>query len=169
MRVDFQLPALGHVQTTSDNGAVQVGAGVRVGHESGHGVRFDVLAWVDLGFVNGGHGSSWDLSYFYRLRLSGNDRLGLGVDFGGGLSVQNLYWASAGWGSSAPTTPARETIADGTHVGGVLIAALDGRVYGFTFGVDVRAHSVFALQGQAGDAAVQADVSLNTSLGFGFY
>jgi len=169
VRVDIQLPSVGVVGTTAQGSAAQAGVGIRVGHQSGHGVRFDLLAWDDLRlFASGAYATSFDLSYFYRLRLAGDDRLGMGIDLGGGLSVQDIHFSRASsWGEPAPEIT--ETIADGAHLGGVLIAALDGRAYGFTFGIDVRAHSVFALQGAPGDSSMQADLSLNTSLGFGFY
>lgn len=174
VRLDLGVPSVGVATTTAEGGATQLGLSVRVAHRSGHGARFDFLGWAtnDLQLFNSaGYASavSYDFSYFYRFQLAGDDRLGLGLDLGGGMSVQTIefHQASTLFGPTPPRVD--ENVADGVHLGGVLIAALDGRAYGFTFGIDVRAHTTFALQGASNDARVQADLSLNTSVGFGFY
>lgn len=174
VRVDFALPAVGVTGTSADGSGWQASIGVRVAHQSGHGVRFDLSAGQTraIQFLSSSayvSSTSYDLSYLYRVRLVGDDRLGIGMDFGAGLAVQTLFFnqPTSWFGSSPPHV--NESIADGVHMGGVAIAAIDGRVYGFTFGADVRAHAVFATQGQSGDSVAQYDVSLNTSLGFGFY
>ena len=173
-RFDVTLPSVGVVGASADGAGWQVGLSLRLAHESGHGARFDLSGGQTDGvqllsnsaFVST---ESYDFSYFYRVRLAGNDRLGLGVDFGVGLSVQALrfHQPSSFWGSDP--APVSENLADGLHLGGVAVAALDGRIYGFIFGADVRAHAVAATQGQSNDARAQYDVSLNATIGFGFH
>lgn len=173
-RFDVTLPSVGFVGTSAHGDGWQVGLSLRLAHESGHGARFDLAGGHTRGvqlFSNDAFVSAatYDLSYFYRVRLAGNDRVGLGLDLGVGLSFQELHFhqPSSFWGSDP--APVSENLADGLHVGGVAIAALDGRIYGFLFGADVRAHAVAATQGRGNDAAAQYDVSLNFNVGFGFH
>ena len=173
VRLDFTVPTIGVAGTTHGAG-LNVGVGVRLAHQSGHGVRFDFANASTAGFQILGSpahlaSNSYDLSYFHRIRLEGNDRSGIGLDVGGGLSVQEIRFVQgSGFWSPAPPTVA-ESVADGMHVGGTLAAALDGRVYGFVIGLDLRAHTTFALAAQPGDMSVQADLSLNLNVGFGFH
>ena len=174
VRVDFALPSVGVATTTAEGSATQLGVGIRVAHQSGHGARFDLAGWAtnDLQLFNSaGYASavSYDFSYFYRFQLAGNERFGMALDLGGGSSLQTIEFHQASTLFGPSPSRVEENVADGVHLGGVLIAALDGRADGFTFGIDVRAHTTFALQGASNDARVQADLSLNTSLGFGFY
>lgn len=173
-RFDVTLPSVGFVGTSAHGEGWQVGLSLRLAHESGHGARFDLAGGQTDGvqllsnsaFVST---ATSDFSYFYRVRLAGNDRVGLGVDFGVGLSVQELHFHQPSSFFGSDPAPVSENLADGLHVGGVASAALDGRLYGFIFGADVRAHAALATQGQANDAAVQYDVSLNLNIGFGFH
>jgi len=167
-RSDVTIPSMG-IAVTPANAGLSIGVGVRLAHVSGHGVRLDV-GYSPLILDQEVYSRGVDLSYLYRFRLLGNDRVGLGLDLAAGLAFQELrYRHTIGFFMGPHYTPETEDVADGANMGGVVSVALDGRFYGFVIGVDVRAHGVYGLQAEPGDRPFHGDVSANFTIGFGVF
>ncbi|MFO0682340.1 MAG: hypothetical protein U0234_09830 [Sandaracinus sp.] len=182
IRVDVEAPIVGLGAASADPHGTMLfwGAGLSVVEPGGNGVRVTVTRFTTslgdglLGPTSARvEGDVVDVGYVRRIRLAGDDRLGLGLDLTGGLTVAHMSFEqpTSGWcwSSCGPTPNVDEHFADGwqagTHVGG----SLDGRIYGFTLGLQVRAHAYVGLRPQAGDDLVQGDVTASAYFGFGFY
>jgi hypothetical protein len=179
-RVDMGVPSVGvgvvtDVNPDDEGRNLGIGAHVTVAHRSGHGVR------VGLAFSLGGLGgterrnsSFVDAGYVHRFRLVGDDRLGLGLDVGGGLSVGSVidrgYDCSALNGVFCMSIPDPRRVADGAHLGINAGASFDLRLFGFTMGLDVRGRAAAALErNDMRSSALQAEMLASIYLGFGFY
>ncbi len=182
IRVDVEAPIVGLGATSADPHGTELfwGAGVSVVEPGGNGARVTVTRFTtSLGSGLLGptparvEGDIVEVGYVRRVRLVGDDRLGLGLDLTGGLTVAHMSFeqATSGlcWGGCSPTPNVDEHFADGwqagTHVGG----SLDGRLLGFTLGLQIRARAYVGLRPEAGDDVVQGDVTASAYFGFGFY
>lgn len=179
LRLDVAFPAFGFAVASFEGAPVYVGGHVTVAHRSGHGVRVGAGAALDTGgsFLGShpAHGDAWmlDVDYVYRLRLVGNDRMGLGLDLSGGVSGGEVrfHQATSGfcWSNCGAPPAVEEHVADGAHLGANVGASLDLRLTGFSFGIDLRYRPTFALEAQAGDELAQHLFTATAYLGFGFY
>lgn len=182
IRVDVEFPVLGLGATTADTHGTEIswGAGVSVVEPGGNGLHVGVRRFTTsmgdglLGPTPARvEGDVVDVGYVHRFRLVGDDRLGLGLDLTGGLTVGHMSFeqAAGGWCWSDCGSPPRvdEHFADGWQAGTNVGASLDGRIYGFTLGLQVRAHAYAGLRPEAGDDVVQGDVHASLYFGFGFY
>lgn len=179
-RLDLGVPNIGiGVATFDPELLIAAGAHVALAHLSGHGARVDfVYLSPDTGMLFGphrAHGESWmvDGAYFYRVRVAGNDRLGLGLDLSAGLTVAEVHFRQATnglcFGSCGTPDVVVERVADGAHLGPNVGAALDFRAYGFVLGIDVRYRALLGLEATAGDRIDQHAFSATASLGIGFW
>jgi hypothetical protein len=180
-RVDFDVPSV-TLSASPDASSAMIGVSgaVRFAHRSGHGARAAVSYADELHSSSGLLGPSdanaeltmFDLAYAYRLRLSGDDRGGVGLDFFGGPSFGIVTDRQANNGlcfggcSSPPVRVFRDRL--GNHLGLVVGASLDGRYRGFVAGIDVGYHALFALDGGAGAIDTHA-FTAGAHIGFGFY
>ncbi len=176
-RVDVGVPSVG-VGTATDagnagNAMLAVGVHVALAHRSGHGFSIAGEYTTSSLFFGAGRSSALiDADYRYRFRLLGDDRVGIGLDLGAGLSggeveghgSRNCFWGCA----DVEPTPA-PPVSNGAHLGSNLDASLDLRLSVFYVGVRARARALVALEPTAGHSAVQADVTGSLYLGFGFY
>lgn len=179
-RVDVGVPSVGLGAATDVPGddALIGGAGaqVTVMHRSGHGARIGLgLTYSEVPFnLSSASRQSFtlDAGYVHRLRLVGDDRYGLGLDLGGGLSggtasdTGDTCWG--GCGSNARTDMDR--VASGAYLGVNAGASLDLRLSVFTMGLDVRGRTMVALERQRdASSPLQAELLVSLYLGFGFY
>jgi hypothetical protein len=182
VRIDVAAPAIGIGATTAHGGAaIYAGAGAVIMDRSGHGARvlvgvLDTDPALRVFSASPSYATTFfvDASYDHPFRLLGDDRLGLGLDVYGGLSIGNVQFhqPSAGFCWSSCTQPPTETesVADGWHGGANAGASLDFRASVFVIGVDVRGRALFALERvEANEHVAQADVSASLHVGFGFY
>jgi hypothetical protein len=168
-RVDVGLPSMG-VGTATDlpstSTMLQLGSHVTVAHRSGHGARIGVGTSFNGLLSESRSAAIVDAGYVHRFRLTGDDRLGLGLDVGGGLSVGHI--ADSGGLCFGECTP-RTAVSDGAHLGLNAGASLDVRAWVFTAGLDVRGRTMLALEPQSGSSIAQVDLVASLYLGFGFY
>jgi len=181
VRVDFGGPSIGvGVSTLDPNLSVALGGHVTAVHRSGHGARVDFAQIIPTsgGFLGASpaSGGGWvlDLAYAYRLRVAGDDHLGLGLDVTGGVSAADLqfYQPTSGlcvFEGCSPPAPVAEHVADGAQLGGNAGLSLDFRAYGFLFGIDARYRALLGLQAQPGDRLDQHIFTASAYFGFGFY
>lgn len=178
-RLDVGFPDLGVGASTFDPGVLgSFGGHVALAHRSGHGGRigfaFLTPSSGQLFGPHRAHGEGWviDASYLYRVRLAGDDRLGLGLDLSSGLSTGMIDERPGTNGlcfGGCPTPePEAQNVPDGANFGWNAGASLDLRVYGFTLGLDVRYRGLFALEPGVGRIDQHA-VSAIGYLGFGFW
>lgn len=179
-RLDFAGPNVGIGAATFDPELLRaVGAHVTLAHHSGHGARIDLTyLFPDSGPFLGPHRAHGeavlvDSAYLHRLRLAGNDRLGLGLDLTAGITAGEVSFYQPTGGlcfSNCPRPdPVEERVADGAQIGPNFGAALDFRAYGFVLGIDVRYRALLGLEAQPGDRVDQHAFSASASLGFGFW
>lgn len=179
-RVDVGVPSAGIGAATDvpgDDALVgAIGAHATVAHRSGHGARIGVgYTWSDT-FINLGSTDRTsyfvDTAYVHRFRLVGDDRLGLGLDLGGGVSFGGASdRGDSCWGGCGPSgRPDPERVANGAYLGVNAGASLDLRLSAFTMGLDVRGRAMGALERTSDQSSpTQAELITSLYLGFGFY
>ena len=180
-RVDVGLPSAGVGGATdvpgADAGIGGAGAHVTVMHRSGHGARIGAGFTFSDTIINFGTlaRSSYfvDTGYVHRIRLDGDDRHGLGLDLGGGLTIGGASdrGDSCWFTCNSSTRPDPERVADGTYLGVNAGASLDLRLSVFTMGIEMRGRVMSPLERDAErqTAPVQAELLTSVYLGFGFY
>jgi hypothetical protein len=180
-RVDVFVPTFELGTGSMDAFAGRYGAEVAFADKSGHGARLGVALYDGSPFdppfgpapAQVG-GELVDAAYVYRVRLEGNDRFGIGLDLGGGVSVGHLRFYQGRprclFISCDPAPPRTEpTITQGAHFGGNVMASLDFRVSVFVVGIAVRYSALLALE-RNGSGPIGAHYgSGGAHIGFGFY
>ncbi len=170
-RVDVGVPSVGLGTATDVSSAtLAVGVHVAVAHRSGHGFSIaGEYTTSNLFFQIGRNAALIDADYRYRFRLLGDDRVGVGLDLGAGLSGGEVAEGlSVGNVSGAdPTT--MPSVSSGAYLGSNLDASLDLRLSVFYMGVRARARALVALEPSSRPSPVQADFVTSLYLGFGFY
>jgi hypothetical protein len=181
VRVDFGGPSVGIGAGTLDPGvSVAFGGHVTAVHRSGHGARVDFTQVAptsgELLGPSPASGGGWmlDVAYAYRIRVAGDDRLGLGLDVAGGISAADLhfYQPTSGlciFGPCSQPAPVAENVADGAQLGANAGLSLDFRAYGFLFGIDARYRALLGLEARSGDRLDQHLFTASAYFGFGFY
>lgn len=143
---------------------VGVGAHLTVVHRSGHGGRVALLTSASGLFNESRNSFIFEAGYVRRLRLAGDNVVGLGIDFGGGVSVGNVE-DSGGLCLPSPC-PGPTSVADGTHLGLNAGATLLVRAWFFSAGLDMRGRGLMALKPGNGDSPTQVDGLALLYLGF---
>lgn len=103
-----------------------------------------------------------DVSYVHRFALDGDDAQGLAFDLDVGLSAGE-FGANANLFHDTPQLPS-----PGLHLGFTYGASLDYRASFFDVGVDLRGHTLAALDPRPTTSAWQLDLLLGLHLGVGF-
>lgn len=151
-----------------------LGGHIVLAHQSGHGVRVGLVATFSEMPVNltlaERQSFSADVGYVHRLRLVGDDRRGLGLDLGAGISVGNASDdGDSCWGCTT-ARPDPNRVASGAYLGGNAGVSLDVRLSAFLVGLDVRTRLMGALEhAGATSSSVQLEMLAAVHIGFGFY
>lgn len=179
-RVDVSVPTAALTLGSMDELGGRIGGEVAFAHKSGHGARLGVAFYDGSPFDTAlgpapaqARGVLVDTDYIYRVRLDGNDRFGIGLDLGGGVTVGHLAFYQAHGGlcfSSCSTPPPTEPrVADGAHLGANVMASLDFRISVFVAGIAVRYSALLALERNGSGPLGAHYGSAGAHIGFGFY